>query len=308
MKYSELNKELEHKFRGNDFAFVTSALQQSNRDEIVDNKFYDVVSEEAVAYVSQERFCLPLEYDVQFPPPLQADFTFIDLFAGIGGFRIPLQWENGRCVFSSEFNAHAQSVYHANYGEYPFGDITKIPLEFIPKHDVLAAGFPCQPFSISGKMKGFEDTRGTLIYNVFKIVEAKRPKVILLENVKHLLYHDQGNAFESVEVKFDIPITHNIISIVKEKIQPSTVKRFYVLSTQPELSDDQVEIEKDINQIKNTHGCQLVVNGVLPTIKYYLRLLSDTSAFVKHYADLMEKDNSITFEHRQEWNDLVSNL
>lgn len=119
---------------------------------------------------------------------------------------------------------------------------------------------------------------------------------------------EQGNAFESVEVKFDIPITHNIISIVKEKIQPSTVKRFYVLSTQPELSDDQVEIEKDINQIKNTHGCQLVVNGVLPTIKYYLRLLSDTSAFVKHYADLMEKDNSITFEHRQEWNDLVSNL
>lgn len=198
MKYSELNKELEHKFRGNDFAFVTSALQQSNRDEIVDNKFYDVVSEEAVAYVSQERFCLPLEYDVPFPPPLQVDFTFIDLFAGIGGFRIPLQWENGRCVFSSEFNAHAQSVYHANYGEYPFGDITKIPLEFIPEHDVLAAGFPCQPFSISGKMKGFEDTRGTLIYNVFKIVEAKRPKVILLENVKHLLYHDQGRTLKTI--------------------------------------------------------------------------------------------------------------
>ena len=147
----------------------------------------------------------PIQYNlftdlfrVPFPPPQHSDFTFIDLFAGIGGFRIPIQWEKGRCVFSSEFNSHAQKVYLANYGEVPFGDITKIPVDRIPSHDVLTAGFPCQPFSISGKMRGFEDTRGTLIYNVFKIIEAKQPKVVFLENVKHLVYHDNGNTLKTI--------------------------------------------------------------------------------------------------------------
>ncbi len=101
-------------------------------------------------------------------------------------------------MFSSEFNPYAQKVYEANYGEYPFGDITKIPVDIIPYHDVLTAGFPCQPFSISGKMKGFEDTRGTLIYSVFSIIEAKRPKVVFLENVKHLVHHDHGNTLKTI--------------------------------------------------------------------------------------------------------------
>ena len=140
----------------------------------------------------------PELYRVPFPPPEKFSFTFIDLFAGIGGFRIPLQESGGRCVFSSEFNTHAQNVYEENYGEMPFGDITKIPMDYIPKHDVLTAGFPCQPFSISGKMKGFEDTRGTLIYNVFKIIEAKQPKVVFLENVKHLVYHNGGKTFKTI--------------------------------------------------------------------------------------------------------------
>src|SRR5690606_6847408 len=96
----------------------------------------------------------------------------------------------GKCVFSSENNYHAQRSYEYNFGEVPFGDITKLNTDIIPKHDILCAGFPCQPFSISGKMKGFEDTRGTLIYYVFKIIEKCKPKVVLLENVKHLVYHD----------------------------------------------------------------------------------------------------------------------
>lgn len=140
----------------------------------------------------------PELYRVPFPPPEKFNFTFIDLFAGIGGFRIPLQKSGGRCVFSSEFNTHAQNVYQENYGETPFGDITKIPMDYIPEHDVLTAGFPCQPFSISGKMKGFEDTRGTLIYNVFRIIEAKQPKVVFLENVKHLVYHDGGRTLRTI--------------------------------------------------------------------------------------------------------------
>lgn len=141
---------------------------------------------------------LPMKFDVPFPPPTDYDFTFIDLFAGIGGFRIPIQELKGKCVFTSEFNYWAQKTYEHNFGEVPFGDITKLDLEIVPKHDVLCAGFPCQPFSISGKMKGFEDTRGTLIYNVFQIIEKRQPKVIFLENVKHLIHHDGGNTLKTI--------------------------------------------------------------------------------------------------------------
>jgi len=133
-----------------------------------------------------------------FPPPIEYDFTFIDLFAGIGGFRIPIQELKGKCVFTSEFNYQAQRTYEHNFGEVPFGDITKLDLNIVPKHDVLTAGFPCQPFSISGKMKGFEDTRGTLIYNVFQIIEKRKPKVVFLENVKHLIHHDKGNTLKTI--------------------------------------------------------------------------------------------------------------
>jgi DNA (cytosine-5)-methyltransferase 1 len=141
---------------------------------------------------------LPMKFDVPFPPPTVYDFTFLDLFAGIGGFRIPLQELKGKCVFTSEFNYQAQRTYEHNFGEVPFGDITKLDLNIVPKHDVLTAGFPCQPFSISGKMKGFEDTRGTLIYNVFQIIEKRQPKVIFLENVKHLIHHDKGNTLKTI--------------------------------------------------------------------------------------------------------------
>ena len=146
----------------------------------------------------QMQLYLPMKFDVPFPPPTSYDFTFIDLFAGIGGFRIPMQEMKGKCVFTSEFNFHAQRTYELNFGEIPFGDITKLNLNIVPKHDVLTAGFPCQPFSISGKMKGFEDTRGTLIYNVFQIIEMRKPKVVFLENVKHLVHHDNGNTLRTI--------------------------------------------------------------------------------------------------------------
>jgi len=146
----------------------------------------------------QLQLLLPIKFDVPFPPPLLNDFTFTDIFAGIGGFRIPMQELNGKCVFSSEFNHHAQKAYELNFGEVPFGDITKLNFNFIPKHDVLTAGFPCQPFSISGKMKGFEDTRGTLIYYIFQIIELRQPKVIFLENVKHLIHHDKGKTLKTI--------------------------------------------------------------------------------------------------------------
>ena len=143
--------------------------------------------------------------DVPFPTPQDYSFKFIDLFAGIGGFRISLQNAGGKCIFTSEWDKFSQITYRANFGETPFGDITKestktyIPEEF----DVLCGGFPCQPFSHAGLKKGFEDTRGTLFFDVADIINrrienGKPIKVIFLENVKGLKNHDKGNTLKTI--------------------------------------------------------------------------------------------------------------
>jgi DNA (cytosine-5)-methyltransferase 1 len=142
----------------------------------------------------------PRHLDVPFPPPTNPTFTFIDLFAGIGGFRLALQSIGGKCLFSSEWDDKAQITYKTNFGEMPFGDITKdstknaIPNVF----DILCAGFPCQAFSIAGRRGGFEDTRGTLFFEVAEIVKKTRPKAIFLENVKGLVNHKQGKTLETI--------------------------------------------------------------------------------------------------------------
>lgn len=123
---------------------------------------------------------------------------FIDLFAGIGGFRLGFEKAGYECVFSSEIDKNCQTVYESNFGEKPFGDVTQINTDELPNFDVLVAGFPCQPFSISGRKQGFEDTRGTLFFDICRIIDAKNPKVVVLENVKHLIHHDTGNTFKTV--------------------------------------------------------------------------------------------------------------
>ena len=151
---------------------------------------------------------LPFEWDIPFPPHEHGEFKFIDLFAGIGGFRLAFHNLGGKCVFTSEWNQYAQKTYHANFGEVPFGDITKINEKEIPEHDVLIAGFPCQPFSIAGVSKknslgrahGFKDeTQGTLFFDIKRIIKEKRPKAFLLENVKNLVSHDKGNTFKVIQ-------------------------------------------------------------------------------------------------------------
>ena len=136
-----------------------------------------------------------------------AEFTFIDLFAGIGGMRIAYENAGGRCVYSNEWNKYSQQTYFANFGECPEGDITKVDARMIPDHDILVAGFPCQPFSIAGVSKkqslgrptGFEDkTQGTLFFDVCRILKAKRPKAFMLENVKNLKSHDKGRTFKVI--------------------------------------------------------------------------------------------------------------
>ncbi|MFW9595849.1 MAG: DNA (cytosine-5-)-methyltransferase, partial [Macromonas sp.] len=145
------------------------------------------------------------------PPEVQAnDFKFIDLFAGIGGIRLAFEKIGGRCVFTSEWDSYAQKTYrenHASHGHELNGDITGIDAADIPDHDVLLAGFPCQPFSIAGvskknalgRLHGFQDeTQGTLFFDVARIIDAKRPRAFLLENVKNLLSHDKGRTFDVI--------------------------------------------------------------------------------------------------------------
>ncbi len=134
----------------------------------------------------------------------QEKLKFIDLFCGIGGFRVSFEEaceENDiqpECVFSSDIDKYAQESYEANFGEKPFGDITKINENDIPEHDILFGGFPCQPFSIIGQMKGLNDTRGTLFFDIARIIEAKRPKAFILENVKQLVGHDKGKTLKII--------------------------------------------------------------------------------------------------------------
>ena len=126
------------------------------------------------------------------------NLKFIDLFAGLGGFRLALESFGANCVFSSDWDKHAQDVYESNFGDRPEGDITKIKEKDIPMHDILCAGFPCQAFSISGKQRGFEDSRGTLFFDVARIARFHQPKVVFLENVKNFASHDNGNTLRIV--------------------------------------------------------------------------------------------------------------
>ena len=126
-------------------------------------------------------------------------YKFIDLFAGLGGFRIALESLGGKCIYSNERDIHAQQVYSENFGEIPEGDITKVDEKTIPEHDILCAGFPCQAFSISGKQRGFEDSRGTLFFDVARIVKEKKPKIVFMENVKNFATHDNGRTLEVVK-------------------------------------------------------------------------------------------------------------
>lgn len=171
--------------------------------------------------------------DIPFPntPNESAEFTFIDLFAGIGGIRIPFSELGGRCVFSSEWNSFSQKTYRINYGEVPEGDITAIKSADIPKFDVLLGGFPCQPFSQAGLHKGFSDTRGTLFFEIERILKDKRPKAFLLENVKQLKGHDHGNTFKVILDhlnKLDYSVSYKVLRAADFGL-PQNRERIYIV-------------------------------------------------------------------------------
>lgn len=179
--------------------------KKGNKDEEITDEFVARVAENPIEYNLFSDF-----FNIPFPDPSEPRFTFIDLFAGMGGFRLAMQAHGGKCVFSSEWNKYAQKTYLANFGEMPFGDITKeMTKSYIPQSfDILCAGFPCQPFSIAGVSKkkslgretGFKDkTQGTLFFDVADIISRHRPKAFYLENVKNLMSHDKGNTFQIIK-------------------------------------------------------------------------------------------------------------
>lgn len=214
------------------------------------------------------------EEQIPFPMPINPDFTFIDLFAGIGGFRVALQDLGGKCVFTSEWNKFSQITYEANYDDEPFGDITleETKQNIPPAFDVLCAGFPCQPFSQAGLKKGFEDTRGTLFFDVVQILQERQKtgspvKIVFLENVKGLRNHDKGRTLAVItrtlselgyEVKnevlnskyFGIPQNRERIFIVAWLKDLNKDFEFpYGLTTENELIFNKEMLQKDAKKV-----------------------------------------------------------
>lgn len=180
------------------YALISHAIQLG--DTIHAKKYYDILQRNGITSAdlpSAELFNRDNRIDLI---PEDNRFTFIDLFAGIGGFRIAMQKSGGQCVFSSEWDEAAKETYFRNYGEVPFGDITVPETKaLIPdRFDVLCAGFPCQPFSNAGLKKGIEDTRGTLFYHIAEILRDHQPKAVLLENVRGIISNDKGKTIQTI--------------------------------------------------------------------------------------------------------------
>lgn len=180
----------------------------------VDDDTYKAINDYSIVSGQSMQDCLSvairqmLAKAKEEPLSSKSGYTFIDLFAGIGGMRLAFESAGGHCVYSNEWNKYSQQTYYANFGVQPEGDITKVQAEDIPDHDILVAGFPCQPFSIAGVSKknslgratGFEDkTQGTLFFDICRILKAKRPKAFMLENVKNLCSHDKGRTFKIIQ-------------------------------------------------------------------------------------------------------------
>ncbi|MEA5259340.1 DNA cytosine methyltransferase [Arcicella aquatica] len=230
-------------------------------------KITNLVVEEAIQYGVFNTFEIP------FPHTLSPKFKFIDLFAGIGGFRLAMQNVGGKCVFTSEWDKEAKRTYKANFGETPFGDITKEETKrYIPDgFDLLCAGFPCQAFSIAGRRGGFEDTRGTLFFDVAEIIKRKQPKAIFLENVKGLRNHNGGKTLATIlnvlrnDLGYFVPEPEIINA--KDFGVPQNRERIYIVGFRNDLGIEKFEYPKPTKM--KIPFSEVKEKNVVPT-KYYL--------------------------------------
>lgn len=252
-----------------------------------------IVAENALQYV-----LFNFNEDIPFPEPKNPKFTFIDLFAGIGGFRIAMQNLGGRCVFTSEWDEQAKLTYETNFGDTPFGDITKEETKkYIPDNfDMLCAGFPCQAFSIAGKRGGFEDTRGTLFFDVAEIIRRKQPKAFFLENVKGLINHDKGKTLRTIlnvlrnDLNYYVP-EPDVIN-AKDFGVPQNRERVYIVGFRKDLEIENFKYPKPIN--KKTSFEDIKEENTV-SVKYYL---SDTylNTLIKHKKRHESKGNGFGYE------------
>ena len=255
--------------------------------------------EEEISIVAEEalqQLLFEVE-NVPYPTPENYTFKFIDLFAGIGGFRLALQNVGGKCVFTSEWNNEAKKTYRENFGEIPFGDITKeINKNYIPdKFDVLCAGFPCQAFSIAGKRGGFDDTRGTLFFDVAEIIKKHKPKAFFLENVKGLRSHDKGKTLETIlnvlrnDLGYYVPEPQIINA--KNFGVPQNRERIYIVGFANELNISEFEYPKPFEENATFEN---VKERNVPPTKYYLST-QYVQTLVNHKARHADKGNGFGY-------------
>lgn len=188
------------------------------------------------------------------------NLKFIDLFAGLGGFRLALESLGAECVYSNEWDTAAQEVYRDNFGDIPDGDITKVDETTIPDHDILCAGFPCQAFSISGKQRGFEDSRGTLFFDVARIVKAKKPKIVFMENVKNFATHDGGKTLDVVKGTMEelgYSFNQRVLNSVDYGI-PQKRERIYMVCFRNDISAENFMFPKPIKLTKHVEDFLLL--------------------------------------------------
>lgn len=247
-----------------------------------------------------------IEWDVPFPFVKKPKFSFIDLFAGIGGVRLALQNIEGKCVFSSEWDKNAKKTYEINFGEVPFGDITKINEKDIPDHDLLAAGFPCQAFSIAGKRGGFEDTRGTLFFDVARIIKEKRPRAFFLENVKGLLNHDRGKTIKVIlntlreDLGYFVPDPQIINA--KDFGVPQNRERIFIVGFREDLNVSEFNYPEPIKDKKPTIVDILEEEPV--SVKFYMST-QYIETLIRHKKRHEEKGNGFGYQILS--NDSISN-
>lgn len=253
----------------------------------------DEVAEEALQYL-----IFDLQQSVPFPAPETPTFKFIDLFAGIGGFRLALQNLGGKCVFTSEWDKYSKQTYKANFGEIPFGDITKEKTKnYIPDDfDVLCAGFPCQAFSIAGRRGGFEDTRGTLFFDVAEIIKKKQPKAIFLENVKGLRNHDKGKTLATIlnvlreDLNYYVPEPK--ILNAKEFGVPQNRERIFIVGFRKDLGIDEFQYPEATDK---TAILEDILEEQEVSVKYYLSTIY-LQTLKNHRARHESKGNGFGYE------------
>lgn len=223
-------------------------------------------------------------------------FTFIDLFAGIGGFRIAFEELGGSCLFSCEWDKYAQETYAANFGEKPHGDITKLASELIPSHDILCAGFPCQAFSIAGRKFGFDDIRGTLFFEVARIIRDKKPKAFFLENVKGLKMHDKGRTLKVIlgvlRDELDYYVPEPEIINAKDYGVPQNRERIYIVGFRKDIATESFKYP----DVQNTQAkIRDIIESEAVSVKYYMST-QYMNTLIEHRSRHESKGNGFGYE------------